>query len=483
MKHSTNITILGLGKSGYAAARYLAAQGKHVIVSEGGQLKGDSIAWANELKQLGVEIEIGGHSDSAIEQADLIITSPGIPPTSAVIKKAVALSKEVISDVELAYREGLAPIIAITGTNGKSTTTALVSHLLTSNGFNAPACGNIGTPVLEYLPATANSNGQKKDTQTGIAIDYLVMEVSSYQLYYTKHFAPYIAVWLNLTPDHLDWHEGMENYIAAKENVFANQNKFSPNNIKAPNAQRKPFAVVNFDDPTVISRQVKVHIFPFSLKNSLANQDPAAFVIDNWLCYRLDGKTERVCAISDLSIIGEHNVENALAAIAVAAIAGLSTQQIARSIKDFKALEHRLEYVDTIDGVDVYNDSKATNPESSIKALQAFKEKIVLIAGGRDKGTSLNELGENVLNNAAAVILLGEAKERFANALQQFGVKNIYIVDSMEEAIDLGLKLKLGPLVLSPACASYDMFNNFEERGNVFKDIVTKRRAKAGQPT
>jgi UDP-N-acetylmuramoylalanine--D-glutamate ligase len=169
--------------------------------------------------------------------------------------------------------------------------------------------------------------------------------------------------------------------------------------------------------------------------------------------------------------------------MAIAVICGLSKQQIASAIKKFKALEHRLEYVATIDGVPLYNDSKATNPESSIKALQAFKEKIVLIAGGRDKGTNLEEFSKVVRNQAAAVILLGEAKERFAEAFKKAGVERVYMIDSMREAIELGLRLKLGPLVLSPACASYDMFKNFEERGNVFKDIIHTKWAQVGQPS
>ena len=470
-----NITILGFGKSGYAAARYLANRGAKVLISESGQLKGDNIAWAHELKQLGVEIETSEHSKRAIESADLIITSPGIPPDSTVIQMAYQFGKEVISDVEFAYRECPTPMIAITGTNGKSTTTALVSHILQSNGLKAPACGNIGTPVLDYLPGKKHTNnGSHKDA--GLP-DYLVVEVSSYQLYYTKTFAPYISAWLNLTPDHLEWHKNMESYIAAKENVFIHQDKFSIDKIKISAAIKKPFAVLNIDDPVVASQKVKVATMPFSCKDILKEKDPAAFVLDNWLCYRLNGKLERVCSIDELPIIGQHNVENSLAAIAICAIAGLSAQQIAGALKQFKALEHRLEYVDTIDGVAFYNDSKATNPESSIKALQAFKEKIVLIAGGRDKGTSLSEFSKNVLNKTAAVILLGEAKERFAKAFQDAGVKNIYMANSMEEAVDIGLKLKLGPLVLSPACASYDMFKNFEDRGNVFKDIVCAKRA------
>ncbi len=338
--------------------------------------------------------------------------------------------------------------------------------------------GNIGSPVLDYLSTNTVTSNNAASTP-----NYLVMEVSSYQLFYTKHFAPYISVWLNLTPDHLDWHKNMDAYINAKENIFTHQDKFNIQNLKDAKAQRQAYAVINVDDPIVASRKVKAKLFSFSLHNTLENKDPAAFILDNWLCYRFNGKIERVCSIDQLPIIGQHNVENTLAAIAVAVICGLSASQIADAIKKFKALEHRLEYVDTVGGVAFYNDSKATNPESSIKALQAFKEKIVLIAGGRDKGTTLEELSKVVRNQAAAVILLGEAKERFAKVLKEANVANVYMVNSMEEAIDLGLKLKLGPVVLSPACASYDMFKNIEDRGNVFKDIIHTRHARVGQPS
>lgn len=471
------VTILGFGKSGYAAARYLAGRGNSVIVSESGQIKAENITLAEELKKLGVQIESGGHTDKAIEQADLIITSPGIPPDSAVIQKAIALRKTIISDIELAYTDGLTPIVAITGTNGKSTTTALISHILRTNGLDAPACGNIGAPVLDYLPVENSSNGKLAKRP-----DYLVMEVSSYQLFYTKEFAPYISVWLNLTPDHLEWHKSMEAYISAKENIFKNQNKFDVETLKDSCALKQTYAVINADDPVVSSCKLKANPFPFSLQSMLERQDPAAFVQDNYLCYRLKGKIERVCSIDELAIIGKHNIENTLASIAASVICGLSTEQIADGIKTFKALEHRLEYVDTINGVSFYNDSKATNPESTINALQAFKEKIVLIAGGKDKGTALEEFSKVVRNQAVAVILLGEAKERFSEAFKKANVENVYMVDSLEEAVNLGLKLKLGPVVLSPACASFDMFKNFEDRGNVFKDIICARRAQVGQP-
>lgn len=336
MESTHNITILGLGKSGYAAASYMAARGKKVMVSEYGQLKGENLALAQELEQMGIEIESGGHSDKALEQADLIITSPGIAPDTAVIKKAYALGKEVISDIELAYKEGKTPIIAITGTNGKSTTTALISHILQSNDLIAPACGNIGLPVLDYLPSnqTQSSNGNKLTSTPR----YLVMEVSSYQLFYTKQFAPYISVWMNLTPDHLEWHKNMDAYISAKDNIFAHQDKFDIAHLKDPKAQKQPYAVLNYDDPIVKARKVKAEIFPFSCQNNLKDHASAAFVENNWLKYRFKGKVESVCSVDEMPIIGQHNVENALAAIAVSVICGLSAKQISQAIKNSKPL-------------------------------------------------------------------------------------------------------------------------------------------------
>ena len=456
------ITILGLGKSAYAAAKYLKQHGAAVLVSENGQLKDDQLIWAQELKNLGVEIEDGGHSRKAIEQADLIVTSPGIPPSSSVIQSARILHKEIICDIELAYRESNVPIIAVTGTNGKSTTTALISHILEFNSIKAPACGNIGSAVMDYI-----QNEDITDRRGG-SKSYLVMEVSSYQLYYTNTFAPYIAVWLNLTPDHLDWHGSMEEYIAAKDKILG----------------KNTMAVLNMDDAIVSKRPVGTRFtepvrarfmeaaFPFSLESNLNTKDPAAFLENGWLCYRQNGNTHKVIAEKEMPIIGRHNIENTLAAIAVAAIVGLSAEQISNALKKFKALAHRLEYVDIVNGIACYNDSKATNPESAIKALQAFKEKIVLIAGGKDKGTNLDEFSDNVRSHTAAVILIGEAKDRFEKAFKKAGVENIHFASTLAEAVDLGLQLKLGPLVLSPACASYDMFKNFEQRGDVFKKLI-----------
>jgi UDP-N-acetylmuramoylalanine--D-glutamate ligase len=445
-----SVTILGLGKSGRASAEYLAKRGAHVIVSEKKELFDDNLKHAEFLKGLGVQVESGGHRDETIARADLIITSPGIKPTESMIAHARQTGKEVISDVEVAFRDATVPVIAVTGTNGKSTTTAWISFMIEQSGHKAPACGNIGLPVLTALE-------QKPD--------YLVVEVSSFQLFYSVSFSPLIAVWTNLTLDHLDWHGTLDHYIAAKASMFKRQ---------------KPgqYAVLNLDDEIVSATKTEAEIFPFCLSKELTDRVQGAYLEHNFLCYRKQDKPHRLSAVDDLQVIGRHNLENALATVSVAALLDLEPAQIETGLKEFKGLEHRLEYVDTVDGVRCFNDSKATNPDSAIKALEAFKEKIVLIAGGRDKNTALDEFVESVRNHTAAVILLGEARERFEKAMEEGGVRNIYSVAGLDQAVDLGIGLHLGPLVLSPACASFDMFKDFEDRGRVFKDIVRTRGKK-----
>jgi UDP-N-acetylmuramoylalanine--D-glutamate ligase len=444
------VTILGLGRSGASAARYLSRHGAQVLLSEGGTAAGSEALQA-ELASLGVKIEVGGHSDQAISFGEVILTSPGIPPTAEVIQKATQLGKEIICDVELAYRQTSAPIIAVTGTNGKSTTCALISHILSKTGKLAPACGNFGVPILDQL--------EKKP-------DYLVVEVSSFQLEYCSAFAPHVAVWMNLTPDHLDWHGSLDSYVNAKRKMFANQ-------------EPSQYAVLNQDDPIVSQVETRAEIFPFSASSELTNAVQGAFMKDGFLSYRYFGRTRIVCAPEELQIIGKHNLENALAAISAAAIVDVDPSEIEAHLKGFKALEHRLEYVATVDGVPYYNDSKATNTASAIKALEAFPDrKVVLIAGGKDKGTPLDDLVSAVGRYAASVILIGQAADRFDQALKQGGFAQIHRAGSLEEAVELGGQLKLGPVLLSPACASFDMFKDYEDRGRVFKDLVHARLAR-----
>lgn len=445
------VTVLGLGKSGVSAARYLAGQGAQVFLSESALLDTRKKHEADELDKLSVRVESGGHSDEALAFGDLIISSPGVPPRSDFITRARRLGKEVICDVELAYRETRVPIIAITGTNGKSTTCALISHILRKTGRVAPACGNFGVPILSQL--------DKKP-------DFLVVEVSSYQLAYCSAFAPKIAVWLNLTPDHLDWHGSLDDYIAAKRKLFEHQ-------------RHDQYAVLNLDDPLVAATSTRAEVFPFSVDSELADCVQAAFMKDGFLCYRIHGRSRVACSPQELKIRGRHNLENALAAISVAAILGVEPAEIELCLKEFEALEHRLEYVATVDGVPYYNDSKATNPISTVKALEAFPEqKVVLIAGGRDKGTSLDDFVQAVQQYASAVILIGEAEGRFNLALAADGFPAIYSLESLEEAVELAGQLKQGPVLLSPACASFDMFKDYEDRGRVFKDLVRARLEK-----
>lgn len=444
------VAILGLGRSALSAANYLGKRKAKVILSDGGVVTEDKAHKAEELRKLGFLVELGEHSNQTLRQADLILTSPGIAPNSPVISTAVGLGKEVICDIELAFRETRTPFIGITGTNGKSTTCALVSHILQGAGYRAPVCGNIGVPILDMVD---DFN------------DFLVVEISSYQLYYTAKLSVDIGIWLNLTPDHLDWHGNLEAYTAAKQLMFERM-------------KYNQYAILNQDDPVVSKAKAPAQIFPFSLNSSLPNAVNGAFLEDNYLAYRLNGTTEILCYRNKLQIFGQHNLENALAATAACAVADVPAEKIRQGLISFGGLEHRLEYVTTIDGTAFYNDSKGTNPDSTIKALQAFgsanNEKVVLIAGGKDKGTPLTDLAKAIKKQASNVVLIGEAKERIQRALEELDYTNTYLASSLEEAVEIAFTLRQGPVLLSPACASFDMFKDFEERGRVFKNLVTR---------
>lgn len=441
------VLVLGLGRSGISAAEYLAKRGAKVLLSESTAANEAKLAEAEKLKAIGVEVELGGHSQRAKDFANLVIVSPGITPNSEIVIELQELGKDIICDVELAFRETKIPIIGITGTNGKSTTTALVSHILGTAGFKAPACGNFGVPVLDELEKQPN---------------YMVAEVSSYQLHYCSSLSPFVAVWTNLTPDHIEWHGNLDKYIEAKQKLFVNQ-------------KENQYAVLNADDPIVSEFRPKSEIFQFSVNTTLDAAVQCAFMQYDFLVYRVNGRTQILCHKEDLKIIGKHNLENALAAVSVAAVLNVPTEKIIEGLKTFPGLEHRLEYIDSINGVKFYNDSKATNPNSTIKALESFEQQVVLIAGGKDKHTPLDELVQCIQEHASDVILLGEAKDRFQRALSDAGYTNVQIAQSMEDAVNITASLGHGPVVLSPACASFDMFKDFEDRGRVFKNLVRSR--------
>lgn len=441
-----NVLVLGAGVSGRSVAEVLASYGAKVTLNDSNKID-DSKEEFQKLKSLAVNIVAGSQDESLLQSMDYIVVSPGISIELPLIATARSKGIVVMSEIEAAYALCQAPIIAITGTNGKTTTTALTGEMMKASGKNTVVGGNIGAALSQEV------NGISRDS-------VVVAEISSFQLEGIIHFRPHIAVVLNLTPDHMDRHHTMEGYQAAKERIFENQRK-------------DDFLVLNYDDTivqTMAARSISQTVF-FSTKRELEN---GGCVKDDQIVINWQGKRNIICPVKDMKLFGKHNLENALAACCAAFLAGVSPAVMAEVLRNFAGVEHRIEPVATINGVSYYNDSKATNPESTVKALEAFAGNIILIAGGRDKNTDLTEVMTLAKNKVDHLILLGEAKTRFIEAAKQHGVHNIHDVSSFQEAITLAHRLARSPQVvlLSPACASYDMFNNYEERGRVFKELV-----------
>ena len=438
------ILILGFSTTGVACAKYFISQGADVYVSEFAEMKEKQQKEYDELKKLGIHIEFNGHSDDFIKNSAFCILSPSIPTDAPILKKLDELNIKYFSDIEYVSKFDKDKIVLITGTNGKTTTTALVSHIL-SKKYKAPATGNIGVSPIEYL----NQN-----------VDYYVVEASSYQLYYSPTLAPKIGIFTNLTPDHILWHKTLDNYFEAKAKPFRNMTE-------------SDFAILNYDDEKVraLGNEIKAKVYYFSLsKQNLENQahfEKGKIYFNN----------EEIIDTDELQIVGPHNIQNAMCAIITAKILNLDTETIKEALKSFKAIEHRVEYVRTLDGTAYYNDSKGTNPEASIVAINSFiGKKMVLIAGGRDKKTSLKDFIEAVKKNVSKVVLIGEAKERFRDELSQNGYMNIVNSKTLEEAIDIASLDKPDIVLLSPACASFDMFESYEKRGEAFKNYVLSKK-------
>lgn len=443
---SNKVLILGLSKSGIAAAEYAVKSGYEVYITEGNSPKDEYKNKIEELKSNGIHIETDGHSDKFIEGSDFAITSPGIPPKSDIFRRLNERNIPIISEVEFAYRNTNTPFIAITGTNGKTTTTSLISHILSKN-FKAPYCGNIGVPPTSLI------SGQN---------DYLVCEISSYQAQMTVDFKPLISVWTNFTPDHIDWHEGLENYFKAKAKLFIGK-------------QAPKYAVLNAKDTKLLEFSNECTgstVFLFDTDKS----ENCCYIKDNIICFKKDGKEEAIISLQDCPLVGHHNYQNIMCGIICAKLCGVGTDIIREQIISFRAPEHRLEKVREMDGITFYNDSKATNPEASIVAIDSFNDvDVALILGGRDKNTDLTEMCESINNHIHTVLLIGEATERFEDNLKKNGFNNIIKEDSMENAIDKAISLKPDVVLLSPACASFDMFKSYEHRGEVFKEYVLSK--------
>lgn len=439
------VLVLGFSKSGISAAKYLNKAGADVYITEAREQKPEDAEKLQELKELGINIEMGGHSDEFIKDAYIAVTSPGIPPRADIMQKLKENKIKVISEIELAASQTGAPFIAITGTNGKTTTTALTAHILSSE-YKAEPCGNYGVPPCDLLD---------KD------IDFMVCECSSFQLEYSNSFQPQISIFTNFTPDHIDWHEGLENYFNAKAKIF-----------KSP--QAPAFSVLNAKDERLLefSKECGVTVFLFDAEIG----ENCSYIKDEAIYFKRDGKEEKIIALNDCPLIGNHNYQNIMCSVIAAKLEGISNENIKSSIMSFKVPEHRLEKFAQIGKTVFYNDSKATNPEASLVAINSFNNcDVVLIAGGRDKNTDLTEFCDAIKKHIKTVILIGEAADRFDENLRKKGFDNIIREDTMQSAIDKSIDLTPDVVLLSPACASFDMFSGYEERGKVFKEYVLSK--------
>lgn len=440
--NNKNVLVLGLSKSGIAAAKAAHSRGAEVFITERREIRPDYEHIAENLRAMGIKIEAGGHSDEFINKADIAIASPGIPPHSELYSKLRERGVEIISEVELAWRLTSIPFAVITGTNGKTTTTALTAHIVQSE-FKAEACGNIGLPPCDLL---------ERD------LDWLILEASSYQLETSNTFRPKIAVFTNFTPDHIDWHQGLENYFNAKAKIFAG-------------AQAADFAILNAQDPKLVELAPKCSGKVFFFDGEIGEN--CAFIRDGVIIFKQNGVEESIITLADCPLIGQHNYQNIMCAIIVAKLIGVSNANIRAQIMNFTAPEHRLEKCGQLNHTTFYNDSKATNPEASIVAIDSFNDcDVALIAGGRDKNTDLTEFCRSINNHIKTVILIGEAAQRFETNLRTNGFDNIINEETFEGAIDRAISLNPDVVLLSPACASFDMFSSYEERGKVFKEYV-----------
>ena len=439
------VLVLGLSKSGIAAAKLAKKHDAVVYLTEGKDVTSENLYKVEELKNLGINVEYGAHSDEFINNADLVVTSPGIPPHSEIIQRIRKQNIPVISELELAYRECDIPFIIITGTNGKTTTTALTEHIL-ARKLNVKACGNIGQPPCNI----ADEN-----------LDYFVCEASSFQLEMSTSLKPFISVWTNFTPDHIDWHQGLENYFKAKARVFLKP-------------QAPKYSVLNAKDERLLefAKQAQGEVFMFA--GNIGNN--CCYEENGEIVFKKGGVEEKIIKLSECPLLGEHNYQNIMCAIICAKLTGIDNTTIKQAIIDFKAPAHRLEKIISKNGITYYNDSKATNPEAAIVAINSFNNvDVALIAGGRDKNTDLTEFCDSVKKHIKTVVLIGEATERFEENLKRNGFNNIIREKTMQSAIDKCIEIHPDVVLLSPACASFDMFTGYEQRGDVFREYVLSR--------
>ena len=451
------VLVVGLGKSGVASALFLKKHGAKVSVSD--TKSGDDLR--NEIPLLldhGIDVETGGHGERTFRGQDLIVVSPGVPVDAPPLVQARSLGESVIGEIELAAQFLPGPIVAITGSNGKTTTTTLTGEILTAAGFPTLVGGNIGTPAISLAERA------EKDT-------VIVLEVSSFQLETIQTFRPKVGVVLNVTPDHLDRHRTFEAYVDAKARLFENQ-------------QPIDFAVLNADDPTCVSmaKRTKAQVFEFSRQKEVQH---GAWVHDGKILFRDKSGQREMMKVSEIPLKGAHNLENVLAAVCAAALMTCAPEKIRQAVCDFKAVEHRLEFVAKINGVDYYNDSKATNVDATIKALESFPANIHLILGGKDKGSDYTVLNDLLRQRVKRVYTIGAAAAKIESQIVSSSFKTggpeVVHAETLENAIrKANAVAQPGDVVLlAPACASFDQFKNYEQRGKVFKEVVDELASKS----
>ena len=443
------VLVIGMGRSGKAAVEALVSAGAAVSVQDSkavDQLEPSFVAY---LDTNGITKYLGCVPDD-MGAFDVLVLSPGVPPTLNFIEAAKAAGAEIIGELELAYRLGNGRYVAITGTNGKTTTTTLVGEIYKASGRKTEVVGNIGIAVIsKAIQADADS--------------WLVTEVSSFQLETIDRFRPVVSAILNLTPDHMDRHKTMENYGRAKAAVFKNQTE-------------DEYCVLNYDDKACFElaerEGCKAKVVPFSRKEEL---EFGAFAHEGRIVIKDEtGALVDICGCDELQIPGTHNLENALAAAAIAYFGGIDRDVIARVLRTFAGVEHRIEACGEVNGVRFVNDSKGTNPDAAIKAIEAMKENIILIAGGYDKGSTYDEFIGAFGSSVKKLILLGATAPKIKETAERMGFTDIIMAEDMEDCVAKAYESAVpGDVVLlSPACASWDMYDNFEQRGDHFKSCV-----------
>jgi len=442
------VLVVGLARTGLVSALFSAAYGAKVTATDERPIPEVAEA-AEKLRVAGVKLELGGFVPPTFLEQDLIVVSPGVPAKIEPLENARAKGIPVWSEIELAWRFLRGKLVAITGSNGKTTTTSLVAHILKTSNVPTLIGGNIGTPLLALV-------------ETSVDTSVTVAEISSFQLETIDSFRPEIGVLLNLTPDHLDRHITFEEYAGAKMRMFENQ-------------LEKDIALLNADDPEVTKRMpAKPKIFWFSRQKRVAT---GAFLRDDQIIFRHEGSEVELARLADIQLRGQHNVENVLASCAAAYLAGAVPAAIAAGVKSFRGVEHRLEFVAELSGVQYYNDSKATNVDAAVKAVEAFPGPLVVILGGRDKGSPYAPLRELLHERARLALLIGESAEKIAADLgDAVAFEN---AGTLQQALHIAARhVQPGDTVLlAPACSSFDQFENYEHRGRVFKELVAQMQS------